>query len=95
MGTKVDAEPVVLVGCGSIHTVGMRYPLDVAFVSCEGLVLKTVRRVWPGTFVSCANARLVIERPAADGPWVSEGDVVALCAEFNEGLGGEKLWKEL
>ena len=32
LATDADAAPVLLTRCGSIHTFGMRYPLDVAFV---------------------------------------------------------------
>ena len=34
---------LVLSPCRWIHTVGMRFPLDVAYVDAEGIVLKTVR----------------------------------------------------
>lgn len=78
LGTRVDAEPVILAGCGSIHTVGMRYPIDVAFVSERGEVLRTCRKVWPGRFVSCHGARAVVERPASDEPWVRAGDRLVL-----------------
>ena len=34
---------LVLSPCRWIHTVGMRFPLDVAYVDAEGIVLRTVR----------------------------------------------------
>ena len=77
LGTDADAEPVALVGCSSVHTFGMRYPLDVAFVSREGVVLKT-KRVWPGHVVRCPHGSYVVERPACCGSWLREGERVGL-----------------
>lgn len=77
LGTKVGAQPVVIMNCSSIHTFGMRYPLDVAFVSREGVVLKT-KRVWPGHVVCCPHGSYVVERPACCGSWLREGERVGL-----------------
>ena len=39
LGTGPDAEPAMLVRCGSVHTFGMTYALDVALVGELGEVL--------------------------------------------------------
>ena len=33
--------------CGSIHTVGMTYPIDVAFLDAEGRIVRTIERLSP------------------------------------------------
>lgn len=78
LGTGPDAEPVALVGCSSVHTFGMRYALDIAFVSRDGRVIRVVRRLGPRRMASCWGSHVVIERPATEGPWLCEGDSVLL-----------------
>lgn len=41
-------EGLLLVPCGSIHTVGMRFSIDVAFLDRRGRVLKLCPGVRPG-----------------------------------------------
>lgn len=77
LGTTEQAEPVLITHCDSIHTFGMNYPLDVAFVSEEGIVLET-RRLWPGKVAHCPNGSFVLEWPAGQGAWLKKGDKVAL-----------------
>jgi uncharacterized membrane protein (UPF0127 family) len=74
------AGAFVLQGCRWVHTIGMRFPLDVAFVDHEGVVIKTVhmgrhRIGWP-----VSKAEWVIEAEAgAFERWdLSIGDVVEL-----------------
>ena len=78
LGTDDNADGVVLCGCSSIHTWGMRYPLDVAFVTRDGEVLKSCRRVPPKRFVRALGARYVFERPASSLPWPSAGSWVSI-----------------
>lgn len=76
LGTRVDADPVMLMRCGSIHTFGMRYPIDVAFVSERGEVLRSMRALAPRRLLASSDAYCVLERPASDEPWFAEGDHV-------------------
>lgn len=78
LGTDANADGVALCGCSSIHTWGMRYPLDVAFVTRDGEVLKSCRGVPPKRLVSAFGARYVFERPASKLPWPSVGSWVAI-----------------
>lgn len=64
----------MLARCGSVHTYGMRYPLDLAFVSPEGLVLKACRGVGAREVHADAGAACVLERPASEGPWPDVGE---------------------
>lgn len=68
------ARPVMLCRCPSVHTVGMAYPLDVALVGAEGLVVGSWRALPPGRVVRAAGARLALERPAGEGSWPAVGE---------------------
>lgn len=50
--------------CSSVHTFGMRFVLDVAFLDREGRVLAWRRGVPPRRLVSFPRARAVLEVPA-------------------------------
>ena len=69
-----DARAVALPRCRSIHTHGMSYAIDVAFVGRDGRVLRALRGLAPGGLASCPGASCVLERPASGLPWVREGD---------------------
>lgn len=73
LGSGPEAAPVLLMRCSSVHTIGMGYPLDLAFIGKRGEVLEVVRSVGPGRVVSCAGAFCVLERPARDGGWLCGG----------------------
>lgn len=65
---------LVLVPCHSIHTFGMRFPIDVAFVSADGSVLEVHRDVGVRRRLRCRHAVATFERKAAsDIPWFEIG----------------------
>ena len=78
LGTEPDANAVLLVRCASIHTFGMRYALDVAFIGRDGQVLSVRRGLVPGNAVSCAGAYCVAERPASGASWFERGEHVRM-----------------
>jgi uncharacterized membrane protein (UPF0127 family) len=53
--------------CSSVHTFGMRFPLDLCFLDDAGAVLAVRRRIQARRVVSCQGARAVLEMPAAQG----------------------------
>jgi uncharacterized protein len=60
--------------CSSVHTFGMRFPLDLYFLDYAGAVLVVRRRIPARRVVRCRGARAVLEIPAAQGgefrrPW--------------------------
>lgn len=72
---------LVLAPCKSIHTFGMRYCIDVAFVDKTGVVLRSERNIPPCRTLRCAHAEVVLERPSLPGsPWFSKGESVQLVA---------------
>jgi uncharacterized protein len=54
-------EALVLAPCASVHTAFMRYPIDVAFVDCEGRVLKVAANLRPFRAAWCPGAYAVVE----------------------------------
>ncbi|MGY0505788.1 DUF192 domain-containing protein [Luteimonas sp. e5] len=64
--------------CGSVHTFGMGYALDLVFLDRERRVCGWRERVRPGRFAACRKARHVIEfnagaldrlQPGIGHPW--------------------------
>lgn len=74
--TGPSAEPVVILRCRSIHTMGMAYRIDVAFVSESGRVVAARREVPPGRLIAHRDAFCVFERPSSQGAWFSVGERV-------------------
>jgi len=78
LGAGETAEPMVISPCRWVHTIGVRFPLDVAYLDAAGTVLRT-ERLRPGRVgAPVARARTVIEAGAgAFGRWpLQVGDVV-------------------
>ena len=54
--------------CRSVHTLGMRFALDLVFLDARGLVVRTASEVGPGRLVGCRRARSVLETRAGESP---------------------------
>jgi uncharacterized membrane protein (UPF0127 family) len=69
---------LVLRPCKWVHTVGMRFPLDVAYLDADGVVMKTIQMRRHRVGIPVWRARVVIEAEAgAFGRWgLRVGDVV-------------------
>ena len=78
LGTGRDARPVALCGCSSVHTLGMRYEIDIALVARDGHVLASRRAVPPGRMMWAPGARYALERPACGTPWPHVGSWVGI-----------------
>lgn len=68
----------ILIPCRDIHTYGMRYPIDVAFISRDGRVLEVHRNVATKKRIRRKDASLVAERFSRAGDWLKEGDVIRI-----------------
>jgi uncharacterized protein len=55
---------LLILRCSSVHTLGMRFPLDLVFLDREGRVLAVQRRVPPGRLAWHRGARAVLEIPS-------------------------------
>lgn len=66
--------------CNSVHTVGMRYTIDVVFLSRSGQVLRVVHAVPPLRFRLCRGAAAVVElrAGAAHALGILAGQVLAV-----------------
>lgn len=71
-----DEVTRLLIPCHDIHTFGMRYPLDIAFISRNGEVLEVHRNVATMRRIRRKDASLVAERFSRKGDWLKEGDVI-------------------
>jgi uncharacterized membrane protein (UPF0127 family) len=73
---------LVIERCRWVHTLGMRFPLDVAFVDADGAVIKTLRMNRHRLGAPVIGARRVIEAEAgAFARWgLNVGDVIELRA---------------
>ena len=87
LGTGPDAPPVMLTLCSSVHTFGMCYALDLAFIGERGEVLLVCRGVGPGQVRAHPRARCVIERPAREGEWLAEGEHLWAASISADGVG--------
>lgn len=57
-------EGLWMAQCRAIHTIGMRFPIDVIFVDRDLIVRKTVKSLRPFCpIVGCLSAKSVLELP--------------------------------
>lgn len=54
-------EGLLLPRCCAVHTVGMRFPIDVVFLDRNGAVMRVQHAVRPLRFLVCRGARSVVE----------------------------------
>lgn len=47
--------------CHSVHTLGMRYPIDVVFLRRDGRVVRIVPRLKPWRAAACRGAHATLE----------------------------------
>ena len=68
---RMDAMPpdhaLHIMRCNSIHTMGMRFALDLVWLAKDGRVMRVDENVAPRTFRLCTRARTVIETRAGAG----------------------------
>jgi uncharacterized protein len=55
---------LLIPGCRSVHTLGMRFRLDLIFLDSEGRVIEFCRDVPAGRFFRCRSAAAVLELPS-------------------------------
>lgn len=70
---------MVLLPCRDVHTFGMQYAIDIAFLDANGEVIRAVRDVVPNRRLRQPDAVAVVERCAIPREvWFEEGDRIAL-----------------
>ncbi len=87
LGRDTFDGAMVIEPCRWVHTIGMRFPIDVAFLDADGLVLRTVRMPRRRIGRPVRRARRVIEAEAgAFARWgLNVGDVVEVRDDVNDG----------
>ena len=82
LGTRKleTGKGLVIRSCSSIHTVGMKYAIDLLFLDAKDNVLKTVLKLPPGRFSLCFHSSYVVELPAGviDATGTAVGDKLAI-----------------
>jgi uncharacterized membrane protein (UPF0127 family) len=58
---------LLLAPCRSVHTIGMRWPLDLVWLGPDGRVVRVDEDVGPWRARSCRAARAVLEVPGGRG----------------------------
>lgn len=70
-----ENRQLLIVPCKAIHTFGMGYALDVAFIDCDGKILTIHHAVKPGRILRGPHTTMAtIERPAQEGSWYRPED---------------------
>jgi uncharacterized membrane protein (UPF0127 family) len=59
-----EGAALVIASCCAVHTIGMRFAIDVVFVNSRGRVRKIVRALEPWRMAAALFASAVIEFPA-------------------------------
>lgn len=78
-----EGHGLLIEPCASIHTLGMRYPLDLLFLSRDGQVLGWRENLAPWRAASLRGARSTLELPA--------GSLAAIAPRTGERL----QWREV
>jgi len=59
-----DGSAMLIAPTNAVHTFFMRFPIDIAFVSRDGLIVKTYAALPPWRIAAALRAHAVIEMPA-------------------------------
>lgn len=62
---RPDLPALLFMACRSVHTVGMRFPLDICLLDSTGGVLGWHRQVGPGRLVGSVRAHSILEIPVS------------------------------
>jgi uncharacterized membrane protein (UPF0127 family) len=60
-------EALLFERCRSVHTIGMRFALDLVWLDGDGAVVRVDRAVGPRRVRTCLAARCVVEAAAGEG----------------------------
>jgi uncharacterized protein len=81
-------EVLLIAPCNSVHTLGMRYSIDVLFMADDGTVLKIAANLPPGRVAAARSSSYVLELPAglAAQTGTVVGDRLNYLPQGSEGL---------
>ena len=71
-----DGVALVIAPCNAVHTVGMRFPIDIVFVARDGRITKIVERLgaWRAAAAFTAFATIELRAGTIDGRSLTVGD---------------------
>ena len=77
-----EGAALIIAPCSAVHTIGMHFDIDIAFVSRDGRVLKVRNAVRPWRMTGALRAFAVIELAAGalEAAGLGAGDVVEVVA---------------
>jgi uncharacterized membrane protein (UPF0127 family) len=55
---------LLILRCSSVHTFGMRFPLDLYFLDQDGVAIEVRQGVWGRRLASCRRSVAVVELPS-------------------------------
>ena len=83
----IRGEVLMLAPCKSIHTFGMRSPIDVAFLDTSAKVLASERTMLPNRMRSHPKAVAALERRSnPEGAWPQVGESLVINFNPREGM---------
>ena len=88
LGREDFRDVLMLAPCNDVHTFGMTQPIDIAFVSADGVVLEAHCRVSPRRRLRCKDASATLERFSTEDAWFERGDRIELVGGCNEQASG-------
>lgn len=56
-----SGQGLLLAPCSSVHTIGMRYPLDLIYLSADWRIVRQIMHLSPWRLSACMRARMVLE----------------------------------
>ncbi len=59
-----SSSALLISPCFAIHTIGMKFPIDVLFVDREGVIVRIVRELPPARIAIAIRSRAVVELAA-------------------------------
>lgn len=65
---------LLIAPCHDVHTLGMKRPLDIAFVSSEGVILASHVEVGPNRRLRDRRAAATLERFSCESAWFAPGE---------------------
>jgi uncharacterized membrane protein (UPF0127 family) len=75
---QLDFDALHLIPCKGVHTYGMKYSLDLAFLDRQGRVIALKKNIAPNKICSSPKGtQSVLERPTSMRPWLNVGDYIA------------------
>jgi hypothetical protein len=70
-------EGLWIANCSAVHTIGMRFPIDVVFLDRRGRVLKISRRLRPWRVAAVLRGDAALELAAGAAAGIDRGDQLA------------------